>query len=495
SRGSIFQVCRKRTNHFLKTQSRMKGTVLFFPCFFLRPGFPLRTTIPSASNAFLSAFANFFFTLIGRKGNRIGSLIRIVETNKQITQNMMGNVTSPYQDINSSHEGMRIESLSSYIINILSHGSSCADTVCLNINDEEEIKIIHSFSMCNFLIQIKSVAKDRNLNFSNYMSYSSSGSKMSERWLPTASRDTKSMCYACCWENSACSFISMLLFKLLAGGGLDSSVLRKKKTKEKYIGKVYIEQKKKFSKLSTWEQFIITLVRLRRKITIETLADLFGISTGSTSRIIITWILFLEKELSFLLHFPTLSELDGIQYPKAFRGIPDLRGIIDCTEFYIETPNRLPSQRSTYSTYKSRNTFKLLVSISPIAHFNFVSNLFSGSISDKEIIRQSGFLDKLQPGDAIMADKGFNIQDLLALRETRLIAPPIMRKAKKKLQKKETNKTNIMNKKNVHHHWPVSSYAWSLTSHGLLSVVGFFVHVHASHKPTIALYYETKGKK
>jgi hypothetical protein len=101
--------------------------------------------------------------------------------------------------------------------------------------------------------------------------------------------------------------------------------------------------------------------------------------------------LFLEKELSFLLHFPTLSELDGIQYPKAFRGIPDLRGIIDCTEFYIETPNRLPSQRSTYSTDKSRNIFKLLVSISPIAHFNFVSNLFSGSISDKEIIRQGGF--------------------------------------------------------------------------------------------------------
>ncbi len=163
-------------------------------------------------------------------------------------------------------------------------------------------------------------------------------------------------------------------------------------------------------------------------MTVKTLADLFGISTGSISRIIITWILFLEKELSFLLHFPTLSELDGLKYPKAFRGIPDLRGIIDCTEFYIETPNRLPSQRSTYSAYKSRNTFKLLVCISPIAHFNFVSNLFSGSISDKEIIRQSGFLDKLQPGDAIMADKGFNIQDLLALREMRLIAPPIMRK-------------------------------------------------------------------
>ena len=40
----------------------------------------------------------------------------------------------------------------------------------------------------------------------------------------------------------------------------------------------------------------------------------------------------------------------------------------------------------------------------------------------------SGFLDKLQPGDAVMADKGFNIQDYLALHDTLLIAPPIMRK-------------------------------------------------------------------
>lgn len=135
-----------------------------------------------------------------------------------------------------------------------------------------------------------------------------------------------------------------------------------------------------------------------------------------------SWILFLEKELDFLAIFQTLSELSGLTYPKVYWGIPNLRGIIDCTEFYIETPNRLPSQRSTYSSYKSRNTFKLLLSISPIAHINFMSNLFSGSISDKEIVRQSGFLDKLEPGDSIIANKGFNVQDLFALCETKLIA-------------------------------------------------------------------------
>ena len=57
-----------------------------------------------------------------------------------------------------------------------------------------------------------------------------------------------------------------------------------------------------------------------------------------------------------------------------------------------------------------------------------MSKLFSGSISDKEIVRKSGFLEQIYPEGRIMADKGFKIQDLLALRGAYLIAPPIMMK-------------------------------------------------------------------
>ncbi len=168
-------------------------------------------------------------------------------------------------------------------------------------------------------------------------------------------------------------------------------------------------------------------MRLRRNITVTVLANVFGISHTTASRIIMSWILFLGKELEFLVNFSTVADLSDLTYPKAYRGIRNLRGIIDCTEFYIETPYRLPSQRSTYSNYKSRNTLKLLLSISPIAHINFVSSLFTGSISDKEIISKSGFLAK-QPGDVIMADKGFNVQDIFALCQARLLAPPVMKK-------------------------------------------------------------------
>ena len=124
----------------------------------------------------------------------------------------------------------------------------------------------------------------------------------------------------------------------------------------------------------------MTLVRLKRKPSIVMLADLFDIAPGTASRIFITWILFLEKELSFLLYFPTLAELSDVDCPKSLRQVENLRAIIDCTEFYIEKPFRISSQRATF------------ISISPVPHINFVSNLYSGSMSDKELTKQCGFL-------------------------------------------------------------------------------------------------------
>ncbi len=167
---------------------------------------------------------------------------------------------------------------------------------------------------------------------------------------------------------------------------------------------------------------------MRHCPTLSLLCDWFGISCATGSSIFITWILFLEKELNFLIKFATLSDMEGIDRPKCYRDVKNLRAIIDCTEFHIEKPSRPSSQHNTYSQYKSGNTFKLLISQSPICHINFVSNVFSGSISDKEIVQKSGILKLLEEGDVVMADKGFNIQDLLAIHGVRLSAPPIMRK-------------------------------------------------------------------
>ena len=49
----------------------------------------------------------------------------------------------------------------------------------------------------------------------------------------------------------------------------------------------------------------------------------------------------------------------------------------------------------------------------PNAVITFVSNLYPGSISDKETVKQSKQLEHMRAGDLILADKGFFIQDLV----------------------------------------------------------------------------------
>ena len=58
----------------------------------------------------------------------------------------------------------------------------------------------------------------------------------------------------------------------------------------------------------------------------------------------------------------------------------------------------------------------------------FVSPLYVGSISDVELTRLSGFLNKLQDksGISIMADRGFTIRDILKELNIELNIPPFM---------------------------------------------------------------------
>ena len=72
--------------------------------------------------------------------------------------------------------------------------------------------------------------------------------------------------------------------------------------------------------------------------------------------------------------------------PACFKQLyPTTRVIIDATEIFIETPSLPERQQMTYSSYKNHNTYKALIGISPGGAITFVSKLFPGSISDKEL--------------------------------------------------------------------------------------------------------------
>ena len=114
--------------------------------------------------------------------------------------------------------------------------------------------------------------------------------------------------------------------------------------------------------------------------------------------------------------------------PKSFRKhYPNTRIIIDATEFTVERPSSLMTQSSMFSTYKNRNTVKVLIGIMPSGPVTFISDCYEGSISDKKLVQVSGLLEKLERGDEIMADKDFLIQDILAPLGVRLNVPPLMK--------------------------------------------------------------------
>jgi hypothetical protein len=110
--------------------------------------------------------------------------------------------------------------------------------------------------------------------------------------------------------------------------------------------------------------------------------------------------------------------------PELFRAVNiNIRVVIDCTEIAVQAPSSMMLRSEFYSQYKSKTTLKCLIGVSPAGCVTFVSSLYAGSISDKQITKVSGFLDLLEEGDVVMADKGFLIQDLLDDKKCTLIVP------------------------------------------------------------------------
>ena len=89
-------------------------------------------------------------------------------------------------------------------------------------------------------------------------------------------------------------------------------------------------------------------------------------------------------------------------------------------------PSSLLLNSELFSTYKNHTTLKALVGITPGGAFPFISQQYTGHISEREIVRRSGFWDQqFDIDDSVMADKGFTIEDLLPP-EFKLNIPPFL---------------------------------------------------------------------
>ena len=127
-----------------------------------------------------------------------------------------------------------------------------------------------------------------------------------------------------------------------------------------------------------------------------------------------TWHLHLIhlKALSDILrNFISWPERETLRrnLPSSFKKFKNCVCIIDCTEVFIERPLNLNATAKTFSNYKSRNTIKYLVGITPSGAVSFLSAGWSGRASDN-----SGFLDKATVGDCVLVDRGFLTEEELA---------------------------------------------------------------------------------
>ena len=176
------------------------------------------------------------------------------------------------------------------------------------------------------------------------------------------------------------------------------------------------------------DQLFITLMKLRCNFSHMDLATRWAVGETTISNVIDTWINVLHSILyEGMLLVPGIPSVlkNQTSLPACFSPFTSCRIVLDCTEIQCAIPSHMEKQCATFSHYKQRNTFKALVGVAPNGVITYVSQLYPGSTSDKEVVRHSKVLEQTVPGDLVLADKGFLIQDLMPQGVT-LNLPPFL---------------------------------------------------------------------
>lgn len=192
----------------------------------------------------------------------------------------------------------------------------------------------------------------------------------------------------------------------------------------KFIEPGKFSQPKYFKTLNRENRLLLLLMKMNLGLTFAALSCLFKVSKTTASNIFFCTLdnlLFYTKTWIFWPSRGAVKE----NLPKAFRNYPNCRAIIDCSELRCDTPPNVEQRILMYSSYKSTFTVKFLIAISPCGTITFISKCYGGRATDGFIVNDSGFINLIEPGDEIIADKGFpQIRTQLLKRQCSLIMPP-----------------------------------------------------------------------
>ena len=188
-------------------------------------------------------------------------------------------------------------------------------------------------------------------------------------------------------------------------------------------------------------------MRLRRGLFIKDLAFRFSLNYGLASKIFRCWIVVIASRLKFLINWPDRITMRKVS-PRYFYNFRSCISLIDCFEIFIQRSLGLNSRAQSWSSYKNSNTVKYLISITPTGSVSFCSEGWGGCVSDKQITIQSGFLNMLETGDLILADRGFRIEQEVATKGA-ILKVAAFTKGRSQLSAKEVDKSrqlaNVIN--------------------------------------------------
>ena len=165
----------------------------------------------------------------------------------------------------------------------------------------------------------------------------------------------------------------------------------------------------RIKKLSIEDEYFMTLVRLCFGLFETDLAVGSDVSKTTVYRICVSWINFMYLRLDSLCIWPK-EDIKRTRPESMKEKYLDVEWLIDASEIQCERPSSLKLQSQSYSNYKSRNTVKGLAACTPSGQIGFISQLYTGSFSDRELTERSGFLSMPHTkGGMWLADKGFQI--------------------------------------------------------------------------------------
>ena len=180
--------------------------------------------------------------------------------------------------------------------------------------------------------------------------------------------------------------------------------------------------------VSVEDKFFLALIKLRKHHTNLEPSSMFDTADNQCYNIFCTWIRFMAVQWRRL---PIWSERDLVKFyaPLGFADeYPTTRVIVDGTECSVHKPAFPTAQQSTFSTYKNRNTVKVLVGVSPGGLTSYVSESYGGSTSDRQIVERSSLPSQCDTGDSVMSDKGFDVQDIFAPYNVKVNIPTFFKK-------------------------------------------------------------------